>query len=116
MNDQGMSILLQQIAWHAPAFLVLVVGLLVALVTFSRNPLPSILTMLACGLMMLSRLSVILLTYTVMRGERGDDTESMRTVLSVGNTALSAIALALLVAAVFVGRTNPASTNSERSY
>jgi len=116
MNDQVMSMLLQQIAWNSPAILVLVVGLLIALVTLSRHPLPSILTMIGCGLMLLSRLSFILFNYTLMQGERGIDAESMRLFFSIGNTALGAIGLALLVAAIFVGRSIPASTISERNF
>lgn len=115
MNDQGASIMLQQIAWQLPSLLVLVVGLLVALVTFSRNPLPSILTMLGCGLMLLGRLSIVLLNLTLMRGGADGD-HTMRQVLSIGNTALGAIGLGLLVAAVFAGRGNPSSTTGERSF
>jgi hypothetical protein len=116
MYDPSLSVLLQQIAWNGPALLVLVVGMFLALVTFSRHPLPSILTMIACGLMTLTRLSLVFINYSLMRGNAGRDFDGTRQFLAIGNTIFGAVGLALLVAAVFVSRKNPTNALGERNY
>src|SRR5262249_51713111 len=115
MADFKLQSFLVQLIWHIPTLLILTGGLLIALIKFASHPLPSILTLIGCGSMLLGRLCGMSLNYVAVYQEAGPDRNTLLQLFGICNTALSAIGLAFLVAAVFVGRTG-SSPMGERDF
>jgi hypothetical protein len=100
---------LSQLAVQAPALLVYLGGMILALVFLRRSPGPSALTLAATGLLLVTSVAQSLASVYLVRA-RADlgwtDARLSAVLLANGlaGSALRAVAFGLLLAAVFVGR------------
>ena len=109
MSESSVSYLLQQLLYQAPMFLVYLAGLILALVYLGRHPAAAGLTLAACGLLLVTALGVSIAQASLieMRESQGWDLQKYGMVMSgigFGGSLVRALALAMLLVAVFVGR------------
>jgi hypothetical protein len=100
---------LSQLAAQAPALLVYLVGLILALVFLGRYPGPAALTLVAAGLLLLTSLAQPLLSLYLFRaraefGWSDAQLGAMASANALAGSALRAVAFGLLLTAVFIGR------------
>jgi hypothetical protein len=97
-----------QLLGQVPTLLVYIVGIVLALVFWRRAPIPCGLTLLALGILLFTTLGQTFLTFYMIHSMRGaGNPESfgwMMFVIGIASAILRAGAVALLLAAVFVGR------------
>lgn len=114
-----LTLFLTQLAIASPQLLVCFVGLILAVMFWSRSPLACMLTVVALLLMSLSLAGVPLLNnYFITQARSGSMSMEQRGwVLSSINTVASllrAVALGLLLWAVFSGRSRANATPAQR--
>jgi hypothetical protein len=107
--DNLLISVLSQLAVQAPALLVYLVGLILALVLLGRYPGPSAFTLIATGLLLVtavaqSFLSVYLVRARVDWGWTDARLGATLSASALAGSALRAVAFGLLLAAVFIGR------------
>ena len=109
MNDAMWSQVTSQILYQLPSLVVYFVAVILAFVYMGRSSLASMLTLVGVGIIVLAIFSGAFAQGYVMQnrfekaGEANDFHMQMRMVGIVGSCA-RALGLALLVAAIFVGR------------
>jgi hypothetical protein len=115
MDEAAMSYLWQQLAYQVPVLLVYLIGFVLALLFFGRQPTAALLTLIGTGLLVLVTVAVVVVQAFLVqqRMEENWSVERFARLMSTVGLAGSigrAIGLALVVAAVFVGRghTRPA--------
>jgi hypothetical protein len=109
MNDSTTSQLLHQLVFAAPMLIVTFVGLVLALIFIRKNSVPAVLTILAILAFWLAGGGIaIAQTYLFrMRLEHGWTNlqySQIMSLVSMSTSIVRALAIALLLAAVFVGR------------
>jgi hypothetical protein len=107
--DNLLILFLSQLAVQAPALLVYLVGLILALVFLRRYPGPSALTLVAAGLLLLISLAQSFLSVYLVRaradfGWSDARLGAMASANALAGSALRAVAFGLLLTAVFIGR------------
>ena len=113
MQDSGFSFFGQQLVAQIPVLLVAFIGLGLSLVFLGRYRWPAVLTLLATGILLITTFVVTGAQAYVFssRNTMGLSTENY-TQLAIGvgwvGSLARALALALLLAAVFIGRKRPA--------
>lgn len=105
MSEAGMTFLLSQLGYQSPGLVVCAVGVVLGLMWLRRSPLPAILALIGCGLMVVTSLGVAVVQ-ALLFDRRANDIEFTRamTAVAVLGSAGRAVGLGLLVAAAFVGR------------
>jgi hypothetical protein len=114
MNDPTLSYILSHLTASAPGLLVVFLGMVVSLFFLRRCPLPALLTVLACGVFLATGLAMIFIQAWLFNQQQeagwdAAETARLMSSIGIGGNVLRATALALLILAVFVGRTAPAS-------
>jgi hypothetical protein len=109
MNEQTNSILLQQLVIAAPMLIVTFVGLVLALIFIRKYTVPAVLTILAILAFWIAGGGIAFAQAYMfrLRLERGWTNLQYSQIMSVVSMSMSivrALAIALLLAAVFVGR------------
>jgi hypothetical protein len=109
MGKSGMSYLLSQLGYQAPALLVYLVAFILALVYMRRSAMPCILTLVGVGILVISTLGVAVMQASLIDSHqvyRRDAAEVSRLmgIIGLAGSCLRAAGLLFLVAAIFVGR------------
>ncbi len=109
MSSPGLPFVVQQLVYQTPVLLVYLVGLILALVFLGRFTVPSVLTLIALGTLLLTAVGMaVLQAYLIgAREDAGWSMEQyarMMSILGFVASFVRAAALALLITAVFVGR------------
>ena len=109
MSQNSILPVLMQLAGQTPVLLVYVVGIILALVFWGRHRMPSMLTMIACVVMLVASIGQTILWHTLlqMRDSLGWPMQkygSMMSMVSLVSSVVRAIALGVLLAAVFAAR------------
>lgn len=112
MGQAATSHLLQQLAYQAPVLLVYLVGLALGLATLRRHLLASILTAVGNGLSLVITVVVAIVQACLFQARVDDDLPVERyaqlmSVVAITGSVGRAVGIALIVAAVFVGRRRP---------
>jgi hypothetical protein len=107
------SFLTQQLAYAAPALIVYLVGMVLAVIFIRKYPGPAILTLLATIILLVTTIGIAMaqVHFMRLRVEPGWTTArygQVMSVVSIAGSMLRALGLALLLAAVFVGRKSKA--------
>ena len=115
MSQPGLSFLVQQLAYQAAPVLVYVIGVIVGLTFLARHPGAASLTVAACGLMLLATTAMMgIQAYVIQmqasQGWSGTQFASVMGIAGIVGSLVRAVATAMLLAAVFVGR-RPAVSN-----
>ncbi len=110
------SFLTQQLAYAAPALLVYLVGMVLAVIFIRKYPGPAILTLLGTGILLVTTIGIALaqVHFMRLRVESGWTTArygQMSSVVSIAGSMLRGLGLALWLAAVFVGRKSKTITS-----
>ena len=110
------SVLAQQLAYAAPALIVYLVGMVLAVIFIRKYPGPAILTLLATVILLVTTIGTALaqVYFMRLRVESGWTTArygQMMSVVSIAGSMLRALGLALWLAAVFVGRKSKTITS-----
>jgi hypothetical protein len=106
----GTPIVFQQLLYQSPLLLVYLVGLIVAMVMFSRCPRAAMLTIIGTGTLLFVAIGMVVLqTYLISARNTGGGItmQNYSTIIMTSNVIaniLRAIAMGLIIAAVFVGR------------
>lgn len=113
MSQNSFLPVLMQLAGQAPVLLVYVVGIILALVFWGRYRMPSMLTLIACVVMLVASIAQTVLWHTLlqMRESMGWSMQkygSMMSAVSLVSSVVRAIALGTLLGAVFAARRPPA--------
>src|SRR5262245_41631170 len=105
MDNFFLSYLLQ-LASQAPILLTYLVGAILALVFWGRYPGPALLTLLACLLLLILSLAHSFVTFWLIHSHdmREADRGTMFAILAITSNVLRALGFAMLLTAVFVGR------------
>jgi hypothetical protein len=108
---------LMQLLVQTPVLMVYLAGLTLALVFWRRCMVPSLLSLIACVIMLLVTVTHVYLNqyFVLARIERGWTTEKvgwMFTAAGLSSVTLHAISLVLLLIAVFIGRKHPQSVKN----
>jgi hypothetical protein len=112
MSAVKWSTFLESIAWNSPMLLVFLVGIFMSLAWMMRNPLPSILTLIGCGLLFVGRSANLVFQYFRLSGDPDWNTSAMKQLMIVVNTGVTmsaSIGFALIIAAIFLGRNKPSA-------
>ena len=108
VREPAWDLLVMQLSWYAPTLLVLGVGIFLALWKWPRHPLVSILAIVGILLFLSGIAYSLWLSWTITSGRRWDMSmeELARSVRLVQFlvSALQALGLACLIAAIFVDR------------
>lgn len=104
---------LMQLAHQTPGLIVYLAGIVLAAVLWRRSPVPCLLTLLACGLLLAVNLVQTISTqWLIVQHSEGawevSRLSAVMTAVSFIGTFFRAVGVALLLAAVFVGRRAPA--------
>jgi hypothetical protein len=110
------SYLTQQLLYQLPLLLVCTTGLILSLVFFRKSTGPSILTLIASGIVLLSSIAIALIqSYLVQaRLEQGWSTAQyarLTSLVAIAGSIVRAGGFGLLLAAVFIGRKRAASAS-----
>ena len=111
-DSAGISFLLHAVGMQIPVLAACVVGIILAIVFFQRSPAAMIFCMIGLLLLMLTTVGTALAQSALIQSQYEADIISrqsfatMMTAIGIGGNCLRALATALLVAAVFIGR-NP---------
>lgn len=105
---------LAQLAGQLPLMLVCLVGLVMSLIFFKRLRRPSVCTFIGFGLLLLTTIITTLVqNYLIFSrdemGLGGGELNQILMVLAILSNILRAVALALILIAVFTGRPKPAT-------
>jgi hypothetical protein len=108
MNDVIVPALTQLVV-QLPLLLVYLVGLMLALVFWRRHPTPCVLVLISTAILLVASVAQTFLTQYLIhaRNERGWEPQQLSWILSalaMAGSILRAIALSLLLSAVFLGR------------
>lgn len=108
MGDAATSYLFNQVGYHVPALIVYLVTCVLALVFITRAPVPSMLALSGAVILGLTTIAVAVLQAYLIEN-RGYDQQTAELINLSGKIGayVRAIGLALLVAAIFVGRRRP---------
>jgi hypothetical protein len=109
MSSPGISVVLQQLAYHAPMLLVYLVGFILALSFLGRTRLPSLLTLIATGGLILTSIATIAIHSYLMNAAGGPSWSPLQvaqamSVVGIVGSLIRAAAFGLLLAAVFIDR------------
>jgi hypothetical protein len=108
MLNSGIIVILTNLAVHIPIYLVWLAGIVLSLLTWRRNPRPSLYAILGIVCLFVSDMISLYMTTALIRP--GLDRTSyghiatLMTIESVVMAIMRAISWGLLVAAIFVGR------------
>ena len=109
MDSPGTSYFVSHLMYQAPTLVVFLAACVLALVFMGRAPLASILTLCGAGAGLLGTLGVMALQTSMFQSQfdgAGDRIATMQRLGTIGliGSGIRALALGLIVAAVFVGR------------
>jgi hypothetical protein len=108
MLSPVITTILTNMAIHIPLYLVWLVGIILALATWNRNPRPSLFALLGIvAMFVFDMISIYMITIPMQLGEKGYAVANIAMVISIANvvlTILKACGWGLLLAAIFVGR------------
>ena len=108
MSDNTFPIILGNVVTHSPMYIVWVIGIILAIATWKRNPRPSLFAVLAITLLFIFDLiSIFVLTIPMRLTERGKAVTHIGTMILIANltlTILKAGSWGFLLAAIFGGR------------
>lgn len=99
-----MMYLMSQLGSQAPAFLVYLIAFVLALVYMRRATMPSILTLVGVGILVVTTIGVAVVQAWLINNRDGASLSSLMGILVVASSCIRAIGLGLLVSAIFVGR------------
>lgn len=112
------SYVLQQLGYSTPLLIVYLIGILLSAVFVRKYPFPAMLTLAGSAILFVNQIAITLLQGYLInaRVESGwtpeQYTQLMMIVAVIGNI-VRAIGTALLIGAIFVGRSVKANTQSE---
>lgn len=114
MNLTAAAIMLQQLLFQAPMLLVYLVGFVLAMVYLKKARVPAILTMLATGALLLVAVATAaaqsyLIGSQMAAGGSAAQIGRWMAIMGISASVIRAVAMALLVAAVFTGRAGEAA-------
>jgi hypothetical protein len=111
VNAPDLRSALMQHLWLLPYLLVYLFGLVLAIVNLSRCPGAAMLAMVAMVIALLNLVGGTALTYFVIEGGHGSgaDLGTIVPVISVLRSLVGALATAMLMVSVFIGRSAPAN-------
>lgn len=108
MQDAGMSYLAVQLGYQLPALLTYLVGGALAVAFMGRARVPSLLALAGSGVLLVSTIAAAAfqayLIHLQQVGGHDDATRQLMQVVAIAASCVRASGLALLVAAIFVGR------------
>jgi hypothetical protein len=118
MGKSGMSYLLSQLGYQAPALLVYLVAFILALVYMRRASIPCILTLVGVGILVITMLGMAVMQASLIDSRQaywGDSERVARLmgIIGLAGSYVRAAGLSFLVAAIFVGRRSQVSGWSE---
>jgi hypothetical protein len=121
MGEAGMSFLMSQLGYQAPALLVYLVAFVLALVFMGRAPTPSVLTMIGVGVLVIATVGVAVAQAWLLDNRQANDRDPaefarLMGVVGMAGSCVRAIGLGLLVAAIFVGRRAVIGSRAEPAY
>jgi small-conductance mechanosensitive channel len=108
----------EQVAMQLPVLIVCLVGIVLALVFWSRSPMVSAFVLISASLLLLVSIAYLFASPTVLNASSKEGWTSERTALIVGAisvvyTVIRAAGLGLLLAAAFTGRPAPSESLEE---
>lgn len=105
-DDTFLFTVLTQLAGQAPVLLAYLVGVILALVFWQRSPVPALLTLIAMVLFLMTTLVQSVLVHYLVRvsADSGMTLGWMLSANAVIGSVLRAMAVGLMLAAVFTGR------------
>ena len=103
MSSFNVSYLISQFAYQIPAVLVYVVALVLAVVYLKRCLIPSIMTLVAVGILLSTMVVFTVIQVHLIQSQQ----YRLSSYLGFFATLTRAVGNMLLVAAIFVGRGNP---------
>jgi hypothetical protein len=106
MNNSGMSFLMQQLPYQLPILIVCLGGFALAAIFLNKHFSAAALTMVGTGLLIFATLVVMVGQFALIQ-QGGFNTGNWMRVLGVGGSLMRAVATALILAAVFIGRADP---------
>ncbi|HXT61386.1 MAG TPA: hypothetical protein VN699_22275 [Pirellulales bacterium] len=116
MQDAGLSFLASQLGYQLPALLVYLVGAL-AVAFMRRARAPSLLALAGTAVLLISAVAAsafqAYLLHLQQAGGRDDETRQLMQAVGIAASCIRAGGLALLVAAIFVGRGAAAQTEPD---
>ncbi|MBN1589717.1 MAG: hypothetical protein JW888_09400 [Pirellulales bacterium] len=109
MADGFLGPLLTQLLSHSPMLLVYLLGIVLALAFMRRCPGPSVLTLIAMVLLLATTIGMMSLQMFIIHRARDIDLSiaHIMSIVAVVGVVIRAIAMGLLLAAVFSGRSRP---------
>jgi hypothetical protein len=112
MEQAGVSMAIQQLAYQGAPIVVYLVGVILGLALLGRHRGPAILVLLGSGLLLLTTVSMVgLQAYLFqVREQQAWSHSQFATIMGaigIVGSVLRAIALAMFLAAAFVGRRSP---------
>lgn len=116
MGNPGMSFLLQQLPYQLPILMVCLGGFALAAILLNKHFHAAGLTMVGTGLLIFAIVAVMLAQWILVQpGNIQNGRQLMQGVALVGSL-LRALGTAIIVAAVFVGRSQPTPFASPPAY
>ena len=112
MNNNSLPFLFLQIVYHAPMLLVYLVAFVLALVFMGRATVPSILTLLGLAVLLSTTIAMTVIPAYLIQS-RGANVATMMSFVRIVGGCAHALGQSLLVAAIFVGRSNVIDTRAE---
>ena len=106
MGDAGISFLMTQLIYLAPALLVYCIALILAVMYMNRATLPSVLTLLGIGILVFTTIVGLAIQASLIES-RPDNFARVSQIVGVAGSCFRAIGLGVLIAAIFVGRSEP---------
>ncbi len=109
MNTDALSFFFGQLGAQTPALLVYLAGVIAAIVFLRRARMPSLACLLGCGLMIITTLAVTAIQAWMLQLHLDGSWPASRygqamSMIGIVSGAIRAVGLALVVAAVFLGR------------
>jgi len=106
MNSPGTSFLIQQLPYQLPMLLVCLGGFAVAAIFLNRHFNAAALVMVGTALLILAALGVMIGQFMLLQGGNPSSRQLMQVVAVLGSL-MRALGTAVIIAAVFVGRSQP---------
>jgi hypothetical protein len=103
MSQAGMSQLITQLGYNAPALFVYLIAFILALVFMGRAAIPCILTLVGVGILVLTTLGLAVVQAWLI-DTRPTQFVRLMQIIGIAGSVLRAVGLGVLVAAIFVGR------------
>jgi hypothetical protein len=110
MLNPVITVILTNMAIHIPLYLAWLIGIILAVMTWKRNPRPSLLAILGIASMFVFDLiSIFMITIPMRLSEKGHASTNIAMVMSITNVAMTILkagSWGLLLTAIFIGRKN----------